>query len=90
LRSLDLSLCERVVIDGRKVGTHFAWHVLNALALFLLLRASLAVGATSAERKREPVLIEAEPNDLAAAAAKAAREAEAVAKERERKALFPT
>jgi hypothetical protein len=90
LRSLDLSLCERVVIDGRKVGTHFAWHVLNTLALFLLLRASLAVGATSAERKREPVLIEAEPIDLAAAAAKAAREAEAVAKERERKTLFPT
>jgi hypothetical protein len=90
LRSLDLSLCERVVIDGRKLGTHFAWHVLNALALFLLLRASLAVGATVAERKREPVLIEAEPIDLAAAAAKAAREAEAAAKERERKTLFPT
>jgi hypothetical protein len=41
LRSLDLALCGQVVIDGRKVGTHFAWHVLNALALFLLLRASL-------------------------------------------------
>jgi hypothetical protein len=41
LRSLDLALCDQVVIDGRKVGTHFAWHVLNALALFLLLRASL-------------------------------------------------
>jgi hypothetical protein len=90
LRSVDLSLCERVVIDGRKVGTHFAWHVLNALALFLLLRASLEVGATAAERKREPALIEAEPIDLAAAAAKAAREAEAAAKERERKTLFPT
>ena len=41
LRSLDLALCDQIVIDGRKVGTHFAWHVLNALALFLLLRASL-------------------------------------------------
>jgi hypothetical protein len=40
LRSLDLALCDTVLIDGRKVGTHFAWHVLNALALFLLLRAS--------------------------------------------------
>ena len=88
LRSLDQSLCNTVLIDGRKVGTHFVWHILNALALFLLLRASLAVGATAAERKREPVLIEAEPIDLAAAAAKAAREAEAAAKERQ--SIFPT
>lgn len=90
LRSLDQSLCNTVLIDGRKVGTHFVWHILNALALFLLLRASLAVGATAAERKREPVLIEAEPIDLAAAAAKAAREAEAAAKEWERQSIFPT
>ena len=90
LRSLDQSLCNTVLIDGRKVGTHFVWHILNALALFLLLRASLAVGATAAERKREPVLIEAEPIDLAAAAARAAREAEAAAKERERQSIFPT
>jgi hypothetical protein len=41
LRSLDMALCDRVVLAGQKVGTHFAWHVLNALALFLLLRASL-------------------------------------------------
>ncbi|HEU4476505.1 MAG TPA: ceramidase domain-containing protein [Methyloceanibacter sp.] len=88
LRSFDQSLCNTVLIDGRKVGTHFVWHILNALALFLLLRASLAVGATAAERKREPVLIEAEPIDLAAAAAKAAREAEAAAKERQ--SIFPT
>jgi hypothetical protein len=47
-RSLDLPLCDEVVIDGRKVGTHFAWHVLNALALFLLLRASLEAGPASA------------------------------------------
>jgi hypothetical protein len=90
LRSLDLAFCDSVVIDGRKAGTHFAWHILNALALFLLLRASLEAGATAAERRKEPALIEAEPIDLAAAAAKAAREAEAAAKERERKALFPS
>ena len=45
LRSLDIALCDRVVIDGRKVGTHFAWHLLNGLALFLLLRASLEGGS---------------------------------------------
>lgn len=41
LRSLDFALCDRVLIEGRKTGTHFAWHLLNGLALFLLLRASL-------------------------------------------------
>jgi hypothetical protein len=48
LRSLDLALCDKVLIEGRKVGTHFAWHVLNALALFLLLRASLEGGPVPA------------------------------------------
>ena len=50
LRSLDLALCDQVVIEGRKVGTHFAWHVLNALALFLLLRASLEGGPAAVTR----------------------------------------
>ena len=59
LRSLDLALCDKVLIDGRKVGTHFAWHVLNALALFLLLRASLegvpdSVRVTKTEPAAEP------------------------------------
>ena len=44
LRSLDMALCDQAVIAGQKVGTHFAWHVLNGLALFLLLRASLEGG----------------------------------------------
>ncbi len=38
------------MIEGRKVGTHFAWHVLNALALFLLLRASLEGGPAAVTR----------------------------------------
>jgi Ceramidase len=44
LRSLDLALCDQLVIEGRKIGTHAAWHMLNALMLFLLLRASLEGG----------------------------------------------
>lgn len=44
LRSLDMSFCQRVVIEGRPVGTHFIWHLLNALVLFLLMRASLETG----------------------------------------------
>jgi hypothetical protein len=55
LRSLDFALCDRVLIEGRKVGTHFAWHVLNGLALFLLLRASLEGGSGLASQA-EPVV----------------------------------
>ena len=88
LRSLDMALCNEVVIDGRKVGTHFAWHVLNALALFLLLKASLTVGPAADELDEEPP--EVEPIDLAAATDKAAREGEAAAKDQERKTFFPT
>jgi hypothetical protein len=62
LRSLDLALCDKVVFEGRKVGTHFAWHILNALMLFLLLRASLEGGhvtAAQGETAREPVALHA-------------------------------
>jgi hypothetical protein len=74
LRSLDLGLCDQVVIDGRKVGTHFAWHFLNALALFLLLRASLESGPEAAGARlapqpvAEPAKSEAEPPPVVAEA----------------------
>lgn len=41
LRALDPVLCDDLIIAGAKTGTHFAWHLLNALMLFLLLRAAL-------------------------------------------------
>ena len=44
LRSLDIAYCSHVEIEGRDVGTHFIWHLLNALVLFLLMRASLETG----------------------------------------------
>jgi hypothetical protein len=56
-RTLDLALCDQVVIDGRQVGTHFIWHLLNALVLFLLLRASLEAGPVAAG----PAEVEGEP-----------------------------
>ena len=59
LRTLDMALCDKIVIEGRKIGTHFAWHVLNGLALFLLLRASLE-GHLDAVRMAEPGAPEAE------------------------------
>jgi hypothetical protein len=52
LRSLDLALCDAYTLAGRKVGTHFAWHLLNALALFLLLRASLTTNAAPSVRSQ--------------------------------------
>ncbi len=57
LRTLDMALCEQAVFDGRKIGTHFLWHLLNALTLFLLLRASLEAGA-QALPTAVPVVIE--------------------------------
>lgn len=40
-RSLDMALCQSVVIAGTAIGTHFMWHVLNAVTLFLLLLAAI-------------------------------------------------
>ena len=61
LRSLDMALCDKLLLEGQKVGTHAAWHVLNALALFLLLRASLEArpsaetfDATPTDKVEEP------------------------------------
>ncbi|XSG81428.1 MAG: ceramidase domain-containing protein [Methyloligella sp. ZOD6] len=39
-RSLDMALCGSLAYDGYAIGTHFIWHLLNALTLFLLLLAS--------------------------------------------------
>lgn len=40
-RSLDMALCQTLTIAGTPVGTHFMWHVLNAVTLFLLLVAAI-------------------------------------------------
>jgi hypothetical protein len=66
LRTLDIALCDRIMIEGRKIGTHFAWHVLNGIALFLLLRASFedrpdAVRAVSATALEDAIGAEPPP-----------------------------
>lgn len=38
-RTLDQALCLETVIAGYPLGTHFLWHLLNALMLFILMRA---------------------------------------------------
>ena len=40
-RSLDMALCQTVTIAGTPIGTHFMWHILNAVTLFLLLVAAI-------------------------------------------------
>ncbi|WBT37839.1 ceramidase domain-containing protein [Hyphomicrobium sp. DMF-1] len=43
-RTLDLELCELTSLGGHLRGTHFMWHTLNALTLYLLLRAAILYG----------------------------------------------
>lgn len=68
LRSLDLTLCDRITWQGRNLGTHAAWHLLNALMLFLLIRASLEAGPL---RYGRPIVI---LDEIAPARRKAAAE----------------
>jgi hypothetical protein len=101
LRSLDMALCDRVMIEGGKVGTHFAWHVLNGLALFLLLRASLEAGpyreagakGDSMQLEEAPVRdydeVRAEAQAKVARVAERVEQVEAEKEEPEKKTLFP-
>lgn len=41
LRTIDRDLCETAQLLGHARGTHSLWHVLNALTLYLLLRAAI-------------------------------------------------
>lgn len=43
-RSADMALCNEIVLDGKRLGTHFVWHILNGVVLFLLLVASFEAG----------------------------------------------
>ncbi len=44
LRTLDFELCDLTHWGGRATGTHFLWHTLNAVTLYLLLRAAILHG----------------------------------------------
>lgn len=37
VRTVDLELCAATDVAGRALGTHFLWHLLNAVTLYLLL-----------------------------------------------------
>lgn len=49
LRSLDRSLCGDFIVFGHRIGTHFMWHLLNSLTLFLLLAAAIKYGGRGQE-----------------------------------------
>lgn len=44
-RSLDQRLCGDFMLMGHRVGTHFIWHLLNSLTLFILLAAAIKYGS---------------------------------------------
>ena len=41
LRSLDRAMCEVLTVGEYTLGSHFLWHLLNAVTLYLLLRAAI-------------------------------------------------
>jgi preprotein translocase subunit SecE len=43
-RTLDLELCELSRIGGHLFGSHFMWHTLNGVMLYILLRAAIRYG----------------------------------------------
>lgn len=53
-RSLDRALCGEWIVLGHRMGTHFIWHLLNSLTLFLLLAASIRHGGPTAVLPPKP------------------------------------
>lgn len=41
MRTIDLDQCTALSLSGRPLGSHFLWHLLNALVLHLLLTAAV-------------------------------------------------
>ncbi len=49
LRSIDRAVCDETVAFGHRAGTHFLWHILNSVTLFLLVAASIRHGAVASQ-----------------------------------------
>lgn len=43
-RSIDWHTCALIQVDGRAIGTHFVWHILNAITLYFLLMGAIRTG----------------------------------------------
>jgi hypothetical protein len=48
-RATDRIWCDDIAFMGKAIGTHFLWHTLNSIVLFLLLLAAIRHGAATAE-----------------------------------------
>jgi hypothetical protein len=44
-RTIDIEICELTRVGGHLRGSHFMWHVLNGLTLYILLRAAIRYGS---------------------------------------------
>ena len=44
-RTVDRLWCHDVMLASKAIGTHFLWHILNSIALFMLLLAAVRHGA---------------------------------------------
>jgi Ceramidase len=51
-RTMDRLWCQDVSLAGRAIGTHFLWHLLNSVTLYLLLLAAIRHGAYGAAPAR--------------------------------------
>ncbi|MBC8048525.1 MAG: ceramidase domain-containing protein [Chitinophagales bacterium] len=49
-RTFDREWCRIFSIEGRAIGTHFIWHMLNSVTLFLLLMGAIRHGAYNRNR----------------------------------------
>jgi len=57
-RTVDRTICDATHVDafGGPIGTHFIWHILNAVLLYILVRASILYGEFS-KKVRQPAPI---------------------------------
>jgi hypothetical protein len=50
-RTFDFAWCRWLTWEGKPLGTHFLWHLLNATTLFLLLMAAIRHGAYASVKR---------------------------------------
>lgn len=58
-RTLDIEICELSRLGGHLSGSHFVWHVLNGLTLYILLRAAIRHGEAPPVRGGEGEVLRA-------------------------------
>jgi hypothetical protein len=54
-RTMDRLWCHDVAIAGQAIGTHFLWHLLNGVTLYLLLLAAVRHGTTAPAASSRPL-----------------------------------